>query len=156
MKQALTILLVATMALTGCTTVDVFNISESSARVRITLPDTPAGYTRYIRGGDVTSTFSQYGGTVTVTVLPDQQYRELLTDLAKLISDRLWVERETLSADDVSRLVSRLQDVNQELERQAQVGASCSVRVSDFGSVTATVSWDSGLSNYMVSCSARE
>lgn len=150
------LLAVSALVMTACVTVEVANISETRARVRITLPDTPSGYTRLVRAGQSTSTFSEYGGTVTVTVLPDEQYRQLLQDLRTEITRRLFEDRQTLSASDVSTLVNRLNDVEESMAQLEREGASCSVRTSDFATVTAILSWDDSISNWSLSCAVRD
>lgn len=139
--------------LAGCTTIDVLNVSDSNARVLIQMPDQPGGVTRFLRPGDSTSTFSNYGGTVTITVLPDEEYRQLLKDLQTEISRRLFEEAASLSAADVSRLTERLNEVDAQLEQMADEGASCSVRAPDFSSVTAVLSWSGSANNWELSCS---
>jgi hypothetical protein len=136
-------------------TVNVVNATDVNARVRITLPDTPNGYTRLVRAGESTSTFSQYGGTVTITVIPDEEYRQLLVDLRNEISRRLFQERQALSASDVSNLSSRLNEVDQLLKDLGRQGANCSVKTSDFATVTAVLTWDTSISNWNLSCSVQ-
>jgi len=149
----LILLCLALVLLAGCTTVDVINLSELNARVLIQLPDQPGGVSRSIGSGNSTSTFSNYGGTVTITVLPDERYRELLLDLQTEISNRLFEERASLSASDVSLLVERLNEIDSALEELADDGASCSVVAPDFSSVTAVLNWSTSASNWELSCS---
>jgi hypothetical protein len=139
--------------LTGCVTVDVINLSELNARVLIRLPDTPGGYTRYIRPGSSTSTFSNHGGAVTIQTLPDEQYRKLLEDLRTEINRRLFEEGESLSAEDVARLVQRLEGIDDLVEQMADDGTSCTVNAPDFSSVTAILNWDSANGKWALSCS---
>ena len=141
------------MFLTGCVTVEVFNLSELNARVLIRLPDTPGGYTRHIRPGSSTSTFSNHGGAVTIQTLPDEQFRQLLGDLRTEINRKLFEEGESLSAEDVARLVSRLEEIDDLVEQMADDGTSCSVNAPDFSSVTAILNWDSANGKWALSCS---
>jgi len=152
-----TLLLITTVALiiTACVNVEVINLAETSARVRITLPDTPSGYTRFIRAGESTSTFSEYGGTVTVTVLPDEEYRELVMGLRNEISRRLFEDRETLTATQVSQLTERLNEVDKMMDDFGREGASCSVKASDYAHVTALLTWDTSAANWSLSCSVQ-
>lgn len=139
--------------LSGCVNVDVINVSEINARVLIGLPDAPGGYTRYIRAGQSTSTFSNHGGVVTIRTLPDEEYRRLLDNLRTEISRRLFEERESLSAEDVARLVRQLEDIDSQVEQLADDGTSCSVNAPDFSSVTAVLSWDTANGKWSLSCS---
>lgn len=139
--------------LAGCVTVDVINLSELNARVLISLPDAPGGYTRAIRAGDSTSTFSNYGGRVTITTLPDQDYRSLLESLREQISTRLFQEGSTLTAEEVGILVQRLQDIDDAVTSLANDDTACTVNAPEFSSVTAFLSWDSENSKWNLSCS---
>ena len=155
MKRSYLLVLVCAslLFLAGCTTVDVINLSELNARVLIQLPDQPGGVSRSIGPGNSTSTFSNYGGTVTITVLADEAYRELLLDLQTEISRRLFEERASLSAADVSLLVERLNEIDSLLEEMADDGASCSVVAPDFSSVTAVLNWSTAANSWELSCS---
>ncbi len=152
----LTAILMTVFALVAaaCVDVNVTNTADLRARVRITLPDTPAGYTRLVPPGGTTSTFSEFGGTVTVTVLPDEDYRDLLLELRVAIGRKLLEDSETLSGSDVVNLVERLVEVNGQLRDLAGDGASCSVDAPDFSTVTVVLSWDLTTSTWSLSCSA--
>lgn len=142
----------AAALLAGCSFVAVQNVSEATAVVRVIVPDNGYGYTRKVRSGDMVEVFTGHGGRYTVTVLPDEDYRNLLTGLRAEISRRLFRERDALSADDVRNLVQRLRDVDEALADLARPGASCGGTVSDFESVVATVSYDAANGRFSVSC----
>lgn len=137
----------------SCVTVNVTNVADGNARVRITLPDTPSGYTRYVRSGESISTFSEYGGTVTVTVIPDEQYRQLLMDLRTKISGRLFDERQSLGQSDIEALRDRLNELDRLLEESGRDGASCSVKTSDYATVNVILGWDNTTSDWDLNCS---
>lgn len=139
--------------LVGCVNFDVHNISELNARVLIRTPDSSKGYTKFIRPMGVGSSFSNYGGSYTITVLPDEAYRELLLEMRENISARLFGEGANLAAEDVARLVQNMKDIQVQLDRLAEEGASCSGTAPDFSSVMATLSWSASESNWNLYCS---
>ena len=152
-RQLILVALIVLLGASGCVTFDVINLAETNARVLLQIPDQQNGVTRSIPPAGSTSTFSTHGGSFSVRTLPDEQYRQLLNDLEAEISRRLWDERETLTAEDVARLVRRLEDVNSQLERLSEIGASCSGTAPDFAAVTIILSWDLQQQNWYLECS---
>jgi hypothetical protein len=145
------VMLIFSLVFAGCTTVDVINLSESNVRVQISLPD-GTSTVRLVRPAGSTSTFSTHGGVVTISALPDEEYRNLLESIRAEISNRLMSEGAVLSPDDVSVLVQRLDDIDEAIARIKPHG-SCTVSAPDFASVTAFLNWDQAAENISVSCS---
>ncbi len=141
-----------TLFLSGCTFVEVQNLSDLNARVLVRTPDSGSGYTRLVGSGEVASVFSGYGGRYTVTTLPNEAYRNLLIDLQAEISRRLFEERATLSGAEVARLVTRIQEISTLLDDLAQKGASCAGNVPDFESALVVLVWDEQANNWEMTC----
>jgi hypothetical protein len=136
----------------GCSFVEVVNTSELSARVNVAVPDSGGGTTEYIKPGGTMDVFSTTGGRYTVQVLPDEKYRQLLLDLQNEITKKLFDERDTLTGNDVTRLVNQLNDIDDQLERLAEEGTSCQGTVPDYETVVVIMSWDQANSNWSLSC----
>lgn len=142
----------AVLFLTGCSFVNILNVSDTKVYVSVRVPDNGRGYTRIIPPGMQTSVFSGHGGGYSVTVLPNKEYEGFLRDLQSLISKRLFKERATLSAAEVTRLVNRLNEANVFLAELAEPGASCRGSLPDFETTTAIVAFDLTANSYVVNC----
>ena len=141
------------LALSSCSEVYVTNLTELNVRVSVNTPDSGSPSTRLVRPVEIESVFSSNGGRYSVTVLPDENYRELLEGLQRDISRKLFDEGATLSAADVSQLTQRMNEIDQALEAlQGQAGASCSGFVPDFESVTVYVTWNAAASQFILEC----
>ena len=156
MKRRLILLATMSLALllASCSFVRIQNVSDANATVLVRVPDSSQGYTRTVRPGAIIDVFSGHGGRYTITMLPDEQYRQLLEDLRTEVSRRLFEEGASLSADDVSRLVERLNDADNELARLAQPGATCSGYLPDFDTVVVTLAWDFTTNQWALACSS--
>ena len=98
------------------------------------------------------SSFSGHGGNYTISVVPDEQYLQLLRQLREQITQRLFEERGTLSAEDVARLVQNLQDIENQIQKEAERGASCSGAAPDFSTVSAVISWSAAEGDWAINC----
>lgn len=144
-------LLLNVLLLSACVDFNISNISEINARVLIQTPD-GGNYTKVVESAGYASSFSGHGGNYTISVVPDEQYLQLLRQLREQITQRLFEERGTLSAEDVARLVQNLQDVEKQIEKEAERGASCSGAAPDFSTVSAIISWSAAESDWAISC----
>jgi hypothetical protein len=140
------------LILSGCSFVRVQNLSDVNVRVSVTVPDTGTASTRLVRSGQIVDVFSTHGGRYTVTTLPDEQYREFLEEIRNAVTQRLYDERDTLTAEDVATLVQRLEDVDQALDGMAQVGASCAGQLPDYETAVVTIAWDTESNNWELQC----
>lgn len=143
---------VAALALGGCSFVEVQNISDVEVRVVVRTPDSGRGYTRLIESGAIDSFFSAHGGRYTIQTLPNEEYRQLVLDVREQIATRLFEERDTLSPSDVAELVSRMEQLTENLELLVQEQGSCSGNVPDFETVLAVVNWNEFDGRWVVSC----
>jgi hypothetical protein len=151
-KLGYLVLLIICIFLIGCSFVEVVNTSELSARVSVTVPDAGGSTTEYIKPGGTMDVFSSTGGRYTVQVLPDEKYRQLLLDLQNEISNKLFTEGKTLTGNDVTRLVNQLNDIDDQLEKLAEEGASCQGTVPEYETVVVVLSWDLDSNNWVLSC----
>jgi hypothetical protein len=145
--------LVFIFLLSGCSFVRVQNVSDTNVRVLVNVPDSNAGISRNVRPGSVVDAFSSHGGRYSVTILPNERYREFLLDLRTEIGRRLFEERAELTGDEVGRLVARLNEVNVFLKELAEPGASCSGSLPDFDTSVVIIVFDISLAKYVLSCS---
>ena len=152
-KRQLPLLIVLLAAfLSGCSFVRIQNVSASSVTVLVTVPDAGNGYTRSIDSGGIVDVFSSHGGRYTVTVVPSEQYRSILERLRDDISDRLFEEGATLTAEEVGQLVENLNHIDRLLEDLAEPGASCSGRLPDYETAVVVVSYDDFKGEWVLSC----
>lgn len=149
------LLLLCVLFVGGCVGIDVQNVAEVEVRVLIRTPDSGRGYTRLVNAGEVASTFSTQGGTFTISTLPNEEYRQLVLDVREQLATRLYEERATLSPSDVADIVQRITQLTENLELLGQEQASCSGSVTDFGTVTAIVSWDDANGKWSLTCAVR-
>lgn len=145
------IILVSFLLLTACVDFNISNYSEINARVLIQTPD-GGNYTKVVKSGGYASSFSGHGGSYTLSVIPDEEYLSLLRQLREQISQRLFEEGSVLSAEDVARLVQNLQDIEVQLEKEAQRGASCSGVAPDFSTVSASIGWSQTENDWTIDC----
>ncbi len=149
----LAFLALAALLLSGCTFIRIQNVSDVSVRVAVLVPDSGAASTRSVSSGGLVDVFSSHGGRYTVTVVPSEQYRETLLTLQQQISDRLFVERATLTAAEVGQLVQNLNHITDLLAELELPGASCSGNVPDFETAVVVISFDSPNNAWQLSCS---
>lgn len=149
------LLLLCAFFVGGCVSIDVQNVADVEVRVLIRTPDSGRGYTRLVESGQVASTFSTQGGSFTISTLPNEEYRQLVLDVREQLATRLYEERATLSPSDVAEIVQRITQLTENLELLGQEQASCSGSVTDFGSVTAIITWDDVAQKWSVVCSVR-
>lgn len=149
------LLLLCALFVGGCVGIDVQNVAEVEVRVLIRTPDSGRGYTRLVESGEVASTFSTQGGTFTISTLPNEEYRQLVLDVREQLATRLYEERATLSPSDVADIVQRITQLTENLELLGREQTSCSGSVTDFGTVTAIVSWDEANGKWSLVCAVR-
>ena len=149
---AVTLVFLLLLLGTGCVNFQLLNVSELNARVMVHTPDASQPTTKLVRSGYIGETFSTHGGRFTVTVLPDEEFRALLDEMRTSITERLYSEGATLTAEDVTLLVTRLQEIDQAMEAMADDADSCGGAAPDFSTVTATISWDSNVGKWHVTC----
>ena len=138
---------------TGCTYVQVYNLTERTVTVAIRVPDSANTYTKGIRPAQIDDVFSAHGGRYSVTVLPDEEYRALLQNIRDSILARMMNEGATLSAAEVQTLTQRLSDIDQALvDIENEAGASCSGSVDDFETAIVTVAYDPVKNTYVINC----
>jgi hypothetical protein len=137
--------------LSACVDFNIINVSAVNARILIQTPD-GGRHAKVVKSGGSTGSFSEHGGSYTISILPDEQYLALLRELRQEITRRLFEERETLSADDVARLVQRLEEIEEQLEKESQRGVSCSGVAPDFSSVNAVISWSDFDGEWSIDC----
>lgn len=152
---ALSFALLWSFLLSACVSIDVQNASEVDTRVLIRPPDSGRGYTRLVESGGVASTFSTQGGGFTITTLPNEEYRQLVMRVREQLGTRLFEESATLTPSDVAEIVQRMSELTENLESLGKEQASCSGSVTDFGSVTAVLSWDAAAGKWALACAAR-
>ncbi len=138
--------------LTACVDFNISNLSEVNARVLIQTPD-GGNYTKSVKSYGNASSFSGHGGNYTISVVPDEQYLQLLRDLRQRISQRLFEEGSVLTAEEVAQLVKNLENVEEQLQQEAERGASCSGAAPDFSTVSATITWSNAEADWAISCS---
>lgn len=149
------LLLLCVLFVSGCVGIDVQNVADVEVRVLIRTPDSGRGYTRLVESGEVASTFSTQGGTFTISTLPNEEYRQLVLDVREQLATRLYEERATLSPSDVADIVQRITQLTENLELLGREQTSCSGSVTDFGTVTAIVSWDEANGKWSLVCAVR-
>lgn len=148
----LILVLLASSLLAGCTFVRVVNNTTSTNTVLISVPDNAWGYTRRVRSGGSTEVFSSHGGRYVVSLLPDKEYIQLLESIRAIITKRLFQEGASLTPAEVAQLVNRLEDIEQQIEQELAVQATCSGSVPDFETVVVTLSGDSASGTWQLSC----
>ncbi len=151
-KKLALILALVGLALSGCSVVEVLNLSEVSVRVLVTMPDSSGGHTRLVGSGETAEMFSSHGGAYTVTTLPNEEYRQLVLDVRDQLSRRLFEERASLSAAEVAELVQRITPLEAAVAGLAGEQGSCGNTVPDFGAATVTVVWDEIDGRWSLSC----
>ena len=142
--------------LSGCSFVRIQNVSENTVTDLVNTPDSGKAYTRTIRGGQIVDVFSANGGRYTVTMIPTERYKDTLYTLQQQISNRLFEERATLTADQVATLVKNLNTIDQAIKDLAKPMPSCSGYLPDFDTVVVIIALDYSTGNYEVSCSSGE
>ena len=151
----LSLALLCSFWVSGCVSIDVQNMSEVDTRVLIRPPDSGRGYTRLVEAGGIASTFSTQGGGFTITSLPNEEYRQLILDVREQLGTRLFEESATLTPAGVAELVQRMAQLTENLELLGEEQASCSGSVTDFGSVTAVLSWNEAAGKWALACAVR-
>lgn len=157
-KKTLTLIasLIAVIILSGCSFVQIMNVSDAPITVSVNVPDSGKSSTRNIGPGMVVEVFSANGGRYSVTVIPGERYRESLNNLQQTISRRLFEERATLTAAEVTRLVQNLNEIDQLISDLAEPGASCAGYLPDFETVVVVAAFDLSVSDYVLNCSSGE
>lgn len=145
-------LLLFGLIFSGCSFIRIQNVSDAKVRVLVSVPDHRGGYTRTISSGNIVDVFSGHGGRYTVTLLPDADFIRFAETLRTEISQRLFKERASLSADEVATLVQRLDEIDKLLEDQKNISASCGGNVPDFDTVVVTISYDIGSNTWHLAC----
>jgi hypothetical protein len=138
--------------LSGCSFVNIQNVSDINATVQVRVPDNATAYTRQISSFQIAEIFSSQGGPYTVTMLPDEQYRQLLSRLQADISQKLFSEGANLTSQQVAQLVENLNSLDRILEDLAAPMPSCSGHLPDFETVVVTISYDTEANNWFLGC----
>jgi hypothetical protein len=87
-------------------------------------------------------------------LIPSERYKETLNSLQEMISARLFKERATLTAEQVTTLTHNLNGIDQLIDDLAKPMPSCSGYLPDFDTVVVVVVFDSFTANYDISCSS--
>jgi hypothetical protein len=154
-KGILTIaLLIAVVLLSGCSFVRIQNVSSGQITVSVSVPDLGAASTRNIPSGGIVDVFSSNGGRYIVTMLPSERYRQTLENLREIITSKLFKERETLSAEEVARLVENLNQIDRLIEELSEPMPSCAGFLPDYETAVVVVSYDDFTGDYILSCSS--
>lgn len=151
----LSLALLCAFLVSGCVSIDVQNVSEVDTRVLIRPPDSGRGYTRLVESGGIASTFSTQGGSFSITTLPNEEYRQLVMEVREQLGRRLFEEGATLTPAEVAEIVQRMAQLSENLELLGEEQTSCSGSVTDFGSVTAVLSWDESAGKWVLTCAVR-
>lgn len=141
------------MLLGGCTFVQVQNVTELNVRVAVRVPDSSSTYTLMVSPVGIGEVFSSHGGPYSVTILPDEEYIQLLESIQNQITEKLFTEGATLSAEEVATLTRRINDIDAFLEEAKSVNASCRGRVPDFETAVVTVSIEPATNSWVLECS---
>lgn len=148
------LLVVLAGALAGCTVVQVENLSESTARVMISLPDSTGVTSRVLAADEAFETFSGHGGRVEIRVGEDERYRLLLGQIRDSISERLFTEGDSLTPDEIATLVQRLREIEDAVARSLENAAECTVAAPDESVVHGIITTDLD-GDYTLSCSVQ-
>jgi len=97
--------LLLALLVSGCSFVRIQNISAASVTVSVRVPDSGKAYIRNIRSGELVDVFSSHGGSYTITIIPSEAYKNTLENLKSTIENRLFQERQSLTAEEVAQLV---------------------------------------------------
>lgn len=146
------ILLAGALLLSGCVTFDLINLSELNIRVMVHTPDSSRGVTKFLRPAGVDGTFSEFGGSYRIAILPDEEYRQLLLDLQSQITTRLFEEGAALSASDVANLTARVSEIDRALEDLARPLPFCAGQAPDWSNVQAIVNYNTTINDYVIEC----
>ena len=148
------IVLLALFITSGCSFVRIQNVSDATITVSVKVPDSGKSYTRNISPGSIVDVFSANGGRYSVSLIPSERYKETLNSLQEMISARLFKERATLTAEQVTTLTHNLNGIDQLIDDLAKPMPSCSGYLPDFDTVVVVVVFDSFTANYDRSCSS--
>ncbi len=147
------ILLAGVLLLGGCVNIDILNLSDSTIRVLIRTPDSGTGTTRLIPPAGSGGTFSTHGGGYRISVLPNEEYQQLLLSLQQQITTRLFEEGGSLSSGDVAQLMSRLNEIDGMLDDLARPQPFCAGTAPDWSTVTGILNYDFAAQQYTIDCS---
>jgi hypothetical protein len=150
--RMLIIFALGALLLSGCSFVNVQNVSDSNVTVQIQVPDSGVTYTRQIRSFEIAEVFSSQGGPYAVAMLPDEEYRQLLVSLQQEISQRLFNEGDVLTAPEIAQLVEKMSSIDQLLEELAQPMPSCSGNLPDYETVVVTITYDAASNDWNLTC----
>ena len=148
----LVLILAAAFILSGCSFISLQNVADTTATISVRTPDSGKAYTRTIRSRDSVDVFSSYGGRYTVTTIPSERYRQLLSTLQQAITTRLFEEAATLTAEGVSVLTNNLNQIDRMIEGLDEPGATCSGNVADFDTSVVIISYDNNTGLWNLSC----
>lgn len=145
-------IIMLSLFLSSCTFIRIQNVSAGEVTVTVKTPDSGKAYTRIVRSGGIVDVFSSHGGRYIITTIPSEQYKDILFQLEKDITDRLFNEAATLSAEEVRLLTENLNHVMVLIEQLSDPGASCSGYVSDFNTAVVTISFDNFNNMWILEC----
>lgn len=146
------IILLFSLIFTGCTFVRIQNVTEIRARVVVVVPDSANSSTRLVKPGGIVDVFSTHGGRYRVSIIPDAEYVQFMENLRTEISNRLFNQGATLTANEVANLTGRLNEIDEMIKRETNISAACSGSVPDFETAVVIVSFDEARSSWVVSC----
>jgi len=145
-------IILLSLFLSSCTFIRIQNVSAGEATVTVKTPDSGKAYTRTVSSGGIVDVFSSHGGRYIITTIPSEQYKEILFQLEKQITERLFNEAATLSVEEVRQLTENLNHVLTLIEQLSNPGASCSGYVSDFNTAVVTISFDNFNNVWILEC----
>lgn len=144
--------LLLALFLSGCSFVRIINVSAAPATVSVNVPDNGKAYVRTVSSGGIVDVFSSHGGGYTITMIPSEQYLEILNRLRSNIETRLFAERQTLTSEEVRQLVENLNHIDSLLEETRLPGASCRGYVPEFDTAVVTISIDFDTNAWILQC----
>jgi hypothetical protein len=147
----ITIFLLA-LILSSCSFIRIQNIAEGSVTVSVNVPDSGKAYVRNVPSAGIVDVFTSGGGGYTVTMIASKQFIDFLESLRLDIETKLFAERQTLTAEEVTLLVDRLNQIDSFLEQTRVPGASCSGYVPEFETVVVTIASDFETNAFTIEC----
>ena len=144
--------LIALFVLTGCTFIEVHNISDIAVTVQVRPPDADRPSTRIIEPGNTGTFFTSYGGAFTVTTLPSEAYRQLLLGIREQLGTRLFLEGATLTAEELAEIVQQIEEISNRLDNLGNGQATCTGSVVDYETASVAASYESQGGYWILIC----
>jgi hypothetical protein len=146
-----TILLLASF-LSSCSFIRIQNVATGDATVSVNVPDSGKAYVRNVPSGAIVDVFSSHSGGYSVTMIASEQYIDLLEGLRSDIETKLFTEGQTLTAEEVARLVDHLNQIDQLLEQTNMPWESCHGYVPEYDTAIVTISNDFATDTWILEC----